>query len=262
MNHPHQFTIDLNERFPRLDHPPIVEAVIHWRARSQKELVRDELQKYLIETLPEYPVVRPQHEIQFDMQLRSEETSQEQRANFHGFRLESADGRDIAQFTRNGFVFSRLSPYEDWMHFAEEAKKLWRIHQKFSNPSEVNRLGVRFINRLTQINKDNLGEILKSPPQYPNKLVFPISEYLNRTQYDVPCYPYKINITQMIQPPMPSEAGAFSLILDLDVFTTTPNESDDAILDKRLQEMRWLKNKAFFSLLTEQTIERLKETSA
>jgi len=29
------FTLDLNETFPRLSRPPIVEAVIHWQARAQ-----------------------------------------------------------------------------------------------------------------------------------------------------------------------------------------------------------------------------------
>lgn len=29
------FTLDLNETFPRLSRPPIVEAAIHWQARAQ-----------------------------------------------------------------------------------------------------------------------------------------------------------------------------------------------------------------------------------
>ena len=52
----------------------------------------------------------------------------------------------VAQFTRNGFVFSRLKPYEGWETFEAEAKRLWCIYRELAEPSEVQRLGVRFIN--------------------------------------------------------------------------------------------------------------------
>ncbi len=37
------FTINPAEEFPHLDRAPIVEAVIHWRARSETALDRDNL---------------------------------------------------------------------------------------------------------------------------------------------------------------------------------------------------------------------------
>jgi hypothetical protein len=48
------------------------------------------------------------------------------------------------------------------------------------------------------------------------------------------------------------------LILDIDVFTTKPFEQRADAIDKRLAEMRWLKNKVFYSSLTKGALEGLK----
>ena len=49
------FKLDLNETFPRLARPPIVEAVIHWQARAQKPMEPESLRAALAERLPMYP---------------------------------------------------------------------------------------------------------------------------------------------------------------------------------------------------------------
>ena len=48
------------------------------------------------------------------------------------------------------------------------------------------------------------------------------------------------------------------LILDIDVFTTRAMELNEEVFLKRLQEMRWLKNKAFFGSITQKALERFK----
>jgi uncharacterized protein (TIGR04255 family) len=47
----------------------------------------------------------------------------------------------------------------------------------------------------------------------------------------------------------------FGLILDIDVFTTRGFQSDSDALDKLLTMMRWLKNKAFFALISKEAVE-------
>lgn len=259
MSQPRQFTFDVQEQFSHLDRAPIVEAVIHWRARSEKAFERERLLEGLKASLPDYPTVRPQQEVQLEAQIGPEGAAQAQRASWHGFRLESKDQRYIAQFTRNGFIFSRVAPYENWDRFVAEARRLWQIHVELTAPSEIERLGVRFINRIVPVDFDKMNEILAKPPQCPSALTLPISEFLHRTRFNIPGHPYNINIIQATQPPGPPETEALSLILDIDVFTTKTTELEDAALDARLREMRWLKNKAFYSLLTEQAIERFKE---
>lgn len=254
-----EFTIDFNESFPHLDHAPIVEAVIHWRARAEKTLEPEKLLQELKDRLPEYPITRSQQKVQLETQISPSGSSQAQRATWLGFRFESENRRHIAQFTRDGFVFSRVTPYVDWEHFEDEAKRLWKIHVEHTEPLEIERLGVRFINRLVPVELDRLDEILTLPPRPPDSLPLPIGEFLHRSQFAVPGSPYRINVIQTNQPPAPPETDAVGLILDIDVFTTTTTLPEE--VDKRLKEMRWLKNKAFYSLLTPETVKRLQENS-
>jgi uncharacterized protein (TIGR04255 family) len=256
------FTIDLDKKFDHLPRAPIVEAVIHWRARSEKELDRDELRKQLVEALPGYPKVKTQRELHVKSELGPESTALSRRDEWHGFRLETEDGCNIAQFTRNGFVFSRVAPYEDWDRFATEAKKLWQIHVGATGPSEIERLGVRFINRIVPVDLSKLDEVLTLPPHSPKGLALPIGEFLHRTRFDVPGHPYRINVIQTSQPPTPPETDAISVILDIDVFTTRTVEMNEAVVDAHLNEMRWLKNKAFFSLIVPKAIERFQESNS
>ncbi len=255
------FKIDLSEIFPHLEHAPIVEAVVHWRARSENTLEAEQLQTQLKNQLPDYPTVRSQQEVQLEAQIGPDGTAQSQRTNWHGFRLESKDGRYIAQFTRNGFVFSRLTPYEDWDRFTDEAKRLWKLHVELTGPSEIERLGVRFINRIVPVELDKLDKVLALPPRPPGELPLPINEFLHRSQYDIPGYAYGINVIQTTQPPAPPEDSP-AIIVDIDVFTTTTMALDDAVIDERLKEMRWLKNKAFYALLADEMITRFKEAQS
>ena len=261
MNARPTFTIDPAEEFPHLDRAPIVEAVIHWRARSEKSLGREDLLEQLKAKLPDYPNVQSQQEVQLEAQIGPQGAAQAQRARWHGFRFESTDRRYIAQFTRNGFVFSRVTPYEDWDHFVAEAKRLWQIHLDLAEPSEIERLGVRFINRIVPVDLGKLDEILTLPPQSPGGLALPIGEFLHRSLFDVPTHAYRVHVIQTSQPPAPPENSP-GLIIDIDVSTTTTTELDDAAIDERLVEMRWLKNKTFYALLKDETIERFKETKS
>ena len=54
---------------------------------------------------------------------------------------------------------------------------------------------------------------------------------------------------------MPELQQSSGLFLDIDVFSTTAIANDPGALDEALQKMRWLKNKVFFTLLTEDAVQ-------
>jgi uncharacterized protein (TIGR04255 family) len=252
------FTIDLKEPFEYLPKAPIIEAVIHWRARSEKELERDDLLSALKDKLPDYPESQPQHKIEMQAQVGPRgESAQSHSSSWHGFRFDSDDKRHVAQFTRNGFVFSRLAPYQRWESFEAEAQRLWKIYAELAEPSEIQQLGVRFINRIAPVDLNNLGEYLARPPKCPGQFGLPLQEFMHQDKFDVPGHPYSLNVIQTIQPAAPTEG--FGLILDIDVTTTQSIPRQDEILKDRLREMRWLKDKAFFTFLNSAAIDRFKE---
>ncbi len=252
------FKIDLAETFEHLGNAPIVEAVIHWRARAEATLEPNDLLRRLKEKLSDYPYSQRQQEFGVGAEFGPEGSSIRQHHNWHGFRFESEDKIHVAQFTRNGFVFSRLKPYDKWEQFEAEAQRLWHIYRELAEPSEIQRLGVRFIN-LTPVRLEELSDLLTVPPHSPSNMQLPLRGFMHQNTFDIPSHPYNLNVIQTIQPPSLSQSEAFGLILDLDVFTVQTLELDDEELKKRLMEMRWIKNKAFFTFLKEKAIAHFKE---
>jgi len=253
--------IDVAEPFPHLEHAPIVEAIIEIRTRVESPWEESGLREQLKGKLPSYPKIISQSEFRHELKMK---TGQPPEQSFHdlgwkGLRLQSADDRYIAQFNREGFIFSRLQPYESWDQFKQEAMRLWNVYADLAKSLEVQRLGVRFINRITLPAVEvRLDAYLVVPPQPPGNLDLQIMRFFHQDNLLVTGYPYVINIVKTVQPPQGSGSDGGGLILDIDVFTTEPFEERADAIDKRLAEMRWLKNKVFYRSLTKEALEGLK----
>lgn len=249
------FRLDLTESFPHLEHAPIVEAVIEWKTRAEKPWDPARLRGELATRFPEYPDSKPQQQFHVEARLENGDVAtQVHRDRLRGLRLTSEDGLQIVQFTRGGVVFSRLRPYEDWDRFSAEAFRFWNAFQELAGSSEVQRLGVRFINRVDLQPGESVGAYLQRPPQCLEPLGLDADEFLYQSTHSVPGFPYKITVNQTIQPPAQAAAGP-GLIVDVDVSTTCPLQPETEI-DPNLTRMRWLKDKAFFSLFTEAALSR------
>lgn len=262
MDRESDFRWDAAEEFPHLAAAPIVEAVIEWRARAE-HWPADDLRAKLVERLPDYPQCHPQQRVEFQAAASAENTAARvQQDREHGVRFESADQRQIAQFTRDGFAFSRLQPYENWERFSSEARRLWRIFVELVLPTEIQRLGVRFINRLALVSFADAGSWLAQAPRRVKSLQLPVTRFWYHTTYEVPQHPYQVSLIETIQPNAPGDVGAAGLVLDIDVVTTAPLPLDDERLQLSLQQMRKLKNSAFFGLLKKRRIELLERSPA
>ncbi|MBN2133795.1 MAG: TIGR04255 family protein [Sedimentisphaerales bacterium] len=248
------FQLDLNETFSHLAAAPIVEAVIHWRARAGKVFQSEVLRQQLVERLPGYPDCRPQHQLEVESQFAGGSASQIQRQIWQGFRLTSEDKRHIVQFTRDGVAFSRLTPYEEWNVFAAEGQRLWRIFVELAEPTEVQRLGVRFINRIRLEDLTEVRKYLARPPKCLEPLGLPVGQFFYQSLHDVPGHPFQVNVVQTVQAPAPPQTQELGLILDIDVGTTQALLCDDRVLQEFLTQMHWLKNKAFFNLLSKKAV--------
>jgi uncharacterized protein (TIGR04255 family) len=175
-----------------------------------------------------------------------------------GVRLRSLDGKHIAQFNRDGFVFSRLEPYVSWEQLSGEGLRLWSVFKELAQPMAILRIGIRYINRI-QLSPGELhfDNYIQPAPVPPHDLELPFRGFMHHDTLAVPGHPYFINLIRTIQPPTSAGKG-FAVILDIDIFTNEQFELDDGLLDRHLRQMRWLKNKAFFGSVTEKALERFR----
>jgi uncharacterized protein (TIGR04255 family) len=255
---PQALKMDIAEQFDRLSHAPIAEAVIEVRARAEVPWEESTVRERLIPLLSAYTQIESQREFEHALQVGpGQETVQTHRdLGWRGLRCESADHLHIAQFNRDGFVFSRLRPYDHWEQFHGEAIRLWGIYQDIAHPLGVQRLGLRFINRI-DLALDGPGpeDHLHMPTEALKGLPLSRAGFFHRDVLGVPGYPYIVTIVRTVQPMQAGGSKVFGLLLDIDVFTTEPFDVQSDLLTQRLIEMRWLKNKAFFGSITEQALE-------
>ncbi len=258
---PAEIKIDPTESFPHLPKAPIVEAAVDIRARAELPWEEKAIAEQLKERLPEYPVTLAQHAFQQHFQFGSNQPPQGsyQELGLKGFRLQSADNLHIVQFNRDGFVCSRLAPYESWERFSSELFRLWDIYVEFAGPSQIHRLGLRFINliKLSPEHQD-LRYYLVVPPLTAPELHLPFVAFLHQDTFAIPRLPYFVNIVKTIQLQQDLSVGEPALIVDIDVSSEQPFALEDGILKDRLTEMRWLKNRFFFGNITTEAVESFK----
>lgn len=247
--------IDIAESFRHLPHAPIVEAVIDIRARPASVLEEAVLKSRLEGKLSGYRFLDSMQHVQIQQQVNlrggASVSPTMRELGWKGLRFQSDDKKYIAQFNRDGFVFSRLEPYQSWQQLYDEGMRLWRVYVELAQPAEIHRIGLRYINRI-QLPPDELrfGDYLEAAPVPPKGLDLPFHGFMHQDTLSVPDHPYAINVIRTIQPPNVPSGMGLGLIIDIDVFTIKGFELNEAAMKQPLLEMRWLKNKVFFDSFT------------
>ncbi|MBI5307980.1 MAG: TIGR04255 family protein [Planctomycetes bacterium] len=247
-----KFRINTAEIFPRLTKSPIVEAAIEVRAQAKITWDEPLVTEQLKTKLPDYPNTQSQREFKSTLEfgIGKKAKGDVLDMGWKGLRFESADKLHIAQFNRDSFLFSRLQPYDSWEQFCDEGLRLWQLYMNLAKPTEIQRVGLRFINRMELSQDEQMEDYLQILPQKPQGLDIPIGSFFHHEVLNVPDYPYAINIRRTIQPPNKATDKKIGLILDIDVFTIQPFEPKIGIIGQYLAEMRWLKNKVFYGNIT------------
>ncbi|MGH8544088.1 MAG: TIGR04255 family protein [Gammaproteobacteria bacterium] len=250
--------IKTDEIFENLPRAPIVEAVIEIRARATKTLEESSLRSALEPRLAGYTFLDSLREFHGEVKIEGGKppTQKVSELGWKGVRYRSSDGKHIAQFNRDAFVFSRLEPYVTWDQLFDESQRLWAIFREVAQPVDIQRIGLRYINRIKlPPGEVRFEDFIQPAPSNPRELDLPFDSFMHYDTLAVPDYPFAINVIRTVQRPSGAGDARVALILDIDVFTTQGFDVDDGFFGQRLLEMRWLKNKVFFGSITEKALE-------
>jgi len=252
--------IDLTKSFPHLRNAPIVEAVIEIRARAEapwdESTVLHDLKAKLAS---DYPKVLSQNELRGQISFIPGQAAESATPDlkWRGLVFRSEDERHVAQFNRDGFSFSRLRPYESWDQLYIEAMRLWHFYRDLARPTEAQRIGLRFINRIElRPGEVRFGDYIQPAPRPPKGMNLPFVTFFQRDTLAAIGHPYAINVTRATQREKTPGAEGVAVILDIDVFRLSVADLQEDTLNRTLSEMRWLKNKAFFGSITSKALKR------
>jgi uncharacterized protein (TIGR04255 family) len=166
-----------------------------------------------------------------------------------GVRLHSPDEKYVAQLGVGGFALSRLEPYESWENLVTEAQRLWRGYLECLGLGVVTRTATRYINNLGLPFTPQLADFLTLVPTLPQGLPENLSSFLQRYVLQDVATQANVIVTEALAEALPGKP--VPVILDIDVFRQTRLDVNDANVWTYLEQLRGLKNRIFFSCLTE-----------
>lgn len=237
-----------------LSNAPISEAVIDFRVKLP---LKFDLERFssLEEVLgPAYPNKETKWEYAGEVQFVKGQLQQAiQHANLTGYIYRSGDGKDVAQFRRDGFTFSRLRPYSEWETVLTEAKRLWRLYADRASPEMViTRLAVRYINELNiPLPIHDFADYLTAPPTIPENLPQAVRHFMTRVVICDEASDIQANIIQALQKGKKPEEAI--IILDIDVYKEQETGFEESTIWPTFEQLRQLKNDIFFDSITEDT---------
>lgn len=252
--------VEQDQEYPHLAKAPIVEAVIEVRGRAGVPWDEMQIKDTLQRDMKDYPEI--QHIGTVDGSIRFESgkiaSFEAKDLGLQGIQFKRKDQKQIAHFNIDFFSFSRLNPYSSWDSFSTEALRLWEIHHHVLQQIEIQRVGVRFINRiLLPTESTPISAVFKEfPSPVPDMRVERVG-FIYHDVVTLPNQPYQANIIKTIQPASAIGQGP-AVILDIDAFTEEPLEPIKPNLLEALDHLRSLKNSIFFNTVTIQFIKQFR----
>ena len=240
----------------QLRNPPITEALIDFRVLLSAPVSKEVLHPLVIALQPDFPDVQERHDIEAQFRVENGRmVPPEARQIFQGVKLSKEGGRRQVQFRNDGFTFNNVGEYIGGDALIEETLALWERYVAVAKPERVTRLAMRYINTLPDLPwrvGDPFGRYLKAAAELPEPGPQSVSEFLSRVVARDPLGPTAI-VTQKFIPAAES-AHPFQLTIDVDVFFVQEINTDAAELRPMLAILRDVKNRSFFSLLTDEAV--------
>ena len=165
------------------------------------------------------------------------------------YRAISEDQKQIVQFQKFGFSFSRLKVYNGWQKNCKEALRLWDIYYKIMEPQAITRVATRFINRFqipTNTYKD-ISTYLETYIKYDEQNISPAwnqMSYRLFLSHDNGIKSY-IVFDNKVDP----VTDKVDIIFDIDVFSD--GQIDSLNLKNKFDQLREIKNKIFEQSITD-----------
>jgi uncharacterized protein (TIGR04255 family) len=236
-----------------LPHAPIREAIIDCRVKAPDSFRPVAFHSLKHEIGSDYPRIDEQVGFEGQLKVEKDQLSQSARqTGLMGVVFRSTNGENVAQFRIDGFTFSRLRPYTSWESIFPEAFRLWKLYEKQMVPEFITRIAVRYINELRiPIQLGDFSEYLNSPPIVPPDLPRQIAGFLTRIVIPASEFGAEATITQAMVGP--ADPNFVNIILDVDVHRSRQYEISDETIRSEFEQLRQLKNRIFFSSITEKT---------
>lgn len=233
--------------FPKLTRSPLREALLDIQLRE--ELPASILSEF--KAPKGFPVAKQMRQGQFQFKMDKDQPALAEvlAEGALGWRYETDDGSAVVQLRRNGITYSILKNYPGWNVLREAARDVWGEFLSISGTVNVSRLAARYINAISIPLGADYDEYLTTAPRVPKPIPQIVNSFMQRVLIPFEEDAANAIITQTLEMPAPFA------VLDIDVFTvcSLPGGADD--IWPKLDKLRNIADRIFFSSLSEKVIE-------
>ena len=236
-----------------LERAPITEALINFRVELPEGFHPDRFDQLADVFRHRFPKKASQKVLHAGFGVRNGQTlTQAQELQHRGLILKTKRELEIMQLRLDGFTFNRLRPYTSWEQIFPKAYRSWKKYRDHVSPLAVTRLALRYINVLdVPMPKTGFGEYLESPPALLRGAPDVVSGFLTRVVLQDPDSGMSVNLTQALQDaPEPQHVR---ILVDIDAYKLGRFEGNEELTASTFEQLHELKNRVFFSSITEKT---------
>jgi uncharacterized protein (TIGR04255 family) len=241
--------------YPHYSRPPIQEAVLDIGVEFDTPPAMDLLNKVHDPERERYPKQNERIFVHGEISAGARLSAVAQQGIL-GFMFVAEDGKQMFQSRMNGFTLNRLAPYDRWETFSEEARRLWIIYKTVVNPTRINRLALRYINRFDFPEPvARITDYFTTAPVVSQDLPQEPLQYFLQLQLFLAEIETRLTINQAIVPPV--IPGNLSIVMDIEASRqkSVPQQEDE--IWNFFDNLRSVKNQVFNGSLTEKTKEMI-----
>jgi uncharacterized protein (TIGR04255 family) len=244
-----------NVAHPKLQRPPIVEAVVDIDCDLPPGFDLLTLEKKTrAKFADQYPIFRAQFFQELEIESVAEaEPKVAGRSAIQAFQCLHADEKQIVQIRPQGFSFNRLLPYSSLDDYLDEIARTWELYVDLASPVSIQAIRLRYINRIVlpmTAKGIDLDEYLKIGPRLPDEDGLFLSGFLIHQAAREKATGHEVNLVLTAQLPA---ADKLPIIVDVTVAAVQPMQDslDWAQIAPVIASLRILKNHIFFNTLTD-----------
>lgn len=239
------------ERFPRA---PITEALLDIRVSFATPPDQDRLATFHDPLREQYPIREERMRLEGKIEVGAEVAQAVARIP-EGYLFRSHDRQRAVQAGRNGFTVNWLKPYDTWQTLRDEARLHWDRYRDMFQPVTVNRLGLRYLNRLElPLPFNDFREYVRTAPDIAPGIPQGLTALFMRLEIPDPDTGLLAIVTETMELPV-DDNRRLPLILDIDIVSTATFEPASGAIWETFENMREYKNRIFFASVTDRAKE-------
>ena len=247
----------MNETTIKLDHPPIVEAVVDIDCDFPPGFDLQKIEEAAAKAFGDrYPKHRQQHTAEHQVEIRAGAAHQiAARVGLQALQFVSEDERQLVQIRIRGFSFNRLAPYTGLDDYLPEIEATWKSCVKLTRPLKVLRVCLRYINRILlplAEGKVRLEDFLQVSPRLPDEANLKFKGFLRQ---HIAVEESTGNEVTLVLTTQPAEPKCLPLIFDIAAGRFENLDPEDwKGIGERIESLRSLKNRVFHNTLTDKCL--------